>query len=118
MRVTDRGRRRLLITDFRVTHMTTMHPLLLLLISFTLAASEFPLPYNSEPDQSGPMPAEEAARKMRLPAGFKATVFAAEPDVQNPIALAWDKRGRLWAAENYTYAESGKKFDLNLGDPI
>jgi putative membrane-bound dehydrogenase-like protein len=55
---------------------------------------------------------------LRLPPGFKATVFAAEPDVQDPIAMAWDARGRLWIAENYTYAESGKKFDLNLRDRI
>src|SRR5262245_19733215 len=92
--------------------------LLPLLLSFTLSASEFPRPYNSEPDQSKPMPAVEAAAKMHLPPGFKATVFAAEPDVQNPIAMAWDARGRLWVAENYTYAESGRKFDLNLRDRI
>jgi len=62
--------------------------LLLVLTAFSLKASEFPLPYNSEPDHSGPMPAAEAAAKMKLPPGFKATVFAAEPDVQNPIAMA------------------------------
>src|SRR5258705_7777023 len=93
-------------------------PLLLLLTSLSLGSSEFPAPYNSEPDKSGPMPAAEAAAKMRLPSGFKATVFAAEPDVQNPIAMAWDARGRLWVAENYTYAESGRKVDLNLRDRI
>src|SRR5207247_5569176 len=92
--------------------------LLLLLCPLSLCASEFPAPYNSEPGQAKPMPAAEAAAAMRLPPGFKATVFAAEPDVQNPIAMAWDGRGRLWVAENYTYAESGKKFDLNLRDRI
>ncbi|PYK97807.1 MAG: hypothetical protein DME19_14955, partial [Verrucomicrobia bacterium] len=92
--------------------------LLFPLIPFSLFASEFPVPYNSEPDPSGPMPAVEAVEKMRLPPGFKATVIAAEPDVQNPIAMAWDARGRLWVAENYTYAESGRKFDLNLRDRI
>src|SRR6266446_10140415 len=94
--------------------------LLLLLASLTLAlrASEFPKPYNSEPEKSSRMPPAEAATKMRLPPGFKATVFAAEPDVQNPIAMAWDARGRLWVAENYTYAERSKKFDLNLRDRI
>ena len=92
--------------------------LLLVLTGFRLRASEFPLPYNSEPDQSGPMPAAEAAANMKLPPGFKATVFAAEPDVQNPIAMAWDARGRLWVAENYTYAERARKFDLNLRDRI
>src|SRR5437588_4047450 len=92
--------------------------LMLLLTPLSLCASEFPVPYNSEPDKSKPMPATEAAAKLRLPPGFKATVFAAEPDVQNPIAMAWDARGRLWVAENYTYAERAKKFDLNLRDRI
>src|SRR5438105_12260455 len=92
--------------------------LLFPIIPLSLCASEFPAPYNSEPDRAKPMPAVEAAAKMRLPPGFKATVFAAEPDVQNPIAMAWDARGRLWIAENYTYAEPGKKFDLNLRDRI
>ena len=83
-----------------------------------LPASDFPAPYDSEPDTSGPMPAQEAAERMQLPPGFHATVFAAEPDVQNPIALAWDARGRLWVAENYTYADSKKKLDLSLRDRI
>ena len=39
---------------------------------------------------------------MKLPPGFKASVFAAEPDVQNAIQLTWDTHGRLWVAENYT----------------
>src|ERR671923_301213 len=63
--------------------------LLLLLVPLSLCASEFPTPYNSEPDKSKPMPAAEAAAKMQLPPGFKATVVAAEPDVQQPIATAW-----------------------------
>src|SRR5437773_11842535 len=92
--------------------------LVLLLPTLGLGASEFPQPYNTEPDKSGPMPAAQAVDQMKLPPGFKATVFAAEPDVQNPIAMAWDARGRLWVAENYTYAEGGKKFDLNLRDRI
>ncbi|MDB6129369.1 MAG: Cytochrome c, partial [Verrucomicrobiales bacterium] len=61
---------------------------------------------------------EEAARSFRLPEGFKATVFAAEPDVQNPIAMSWDSRGRLWIAENYTYAETPRRFELSLRDRI
>ena len=60
----------------------------LLLAALNLCASEFPTPYNSEPGQMNPVPAIEAAAKMVLPSGFKATVFAAEPEVQNPIAMA------------------------------
>src|SRR3989449_92961 len=49
------------------------------------------------------LPPEQAAREMTLPAGFKATLFAGEPDVKQPIAFAIDERGRLWVAEAYTY---------------
>ena len=91
-----------------------------LLSLFALPAlADFPVPYNTEPDtNSAALPAAQVAAQMKLPPGFKATVFAAEPDVQNPIALAWDARGRLWVAENYTYAERATKFDLRLRDRV
>jgi len=79
-------------------------------------------------EQSNEMPAmdtlkfsglapEEAAKQMTLPPGFKATLFAGEPDVRQPIAFAFDHRGRLWVAEAYTYpirAEEGKGKDRIL----
>lgn len=46
---------------------------------------------------------EEAAKAMTLPEGFTARLFAGEPDVQQPIAMALDDRGRLWIAEAYSY---------------
>ncbi len=45
----------------------------------------------------------EAVKAITLPPGFKATLFAGEPDVKQPIAFAIDDRGRLWVAEGYTY---------------
>lgn len=80
------------------------------------AAEPFPEPHNTE--KGAPMPAEEAARTMRLPPGFKCVVFAAEPDVRQPIGMAWDARGRLWVAECYTYAENPDRWDLSLRDRI
>jgi hypothetical protein len=53
-----------------------------------------------------------------LPEGFRATVFASEPDVQNPIAMAWDDRQRLWIAENYTYSDRTQRFDLSMRDRV
>src|SRR5205814_3006588 len=46
---------------------------------------------------------KEAAAAMTMPAGFRVTLFAGEPDVRQPIAMALDDRGRLWVAEAYTY---------------
>ncbi len=84
-----------------------------------LPAAEFPAVYNSEKDTNVALPsAGESLASLKLPPGFKATTFAAEPDVQNPIAMAWDARGRLWIAENYTYAERALRFDLHLRDRI
>ena len=57
---------------------------------------------SQQPKFAGLSP-EDAAREMILPPGFKATLFAGEPDVMQPIAFAIDDRGRLWVAESYTY---------------
>jgi putative membrane-bound dehydrogenase-like protein len=46
---------------------------------------------------------EEAARAMTVPPGFSVSLFAGEPDVVQPIAMAIDDRGRLWVAEAYSY---------------
>ena len=86
---------------------------------FRVCASDFPKLFNTEPvSEDGLMPAQLAAERMKLPKGFEASVFAAEPDVQNPIAMAWDGRGRLWIAENYTYAERQQRFQLDLRDRV
>ncbi len=46
---------------------------------------------------------EEAARAMTVPPGFHVSLFAGEPDVVQPIAMAIDDRGRIWVAEAYSY---------------
>src|SRR6185436_16694981 len=47
--------------------------------------------------------ADQAAKEATMQPGFSMKVFAAEPDVQQPIAFCMDDRGRLWVAEGYTY---------------
>jgi putative membrane-bound dehydrogenase-like protein len=44
-----------------------------------------------------------AAAAMTMPPGFEVKLLAAEPDVRQPIAMAFDDRGRLWVAEAYSY---------------
>ena len=83
------------------------------------AAQEFPTIQNSESDkQASPMPAEKAASEFDVPYGFQVGVFASEPQVQNPIAMSWDSRGRMWIAENFTYADRTQRFDLSLRDRV
>ena len=46
---------------------------------------------------------------MRVPEGFRVTLFAGEPDVMQPIGFCIDDRGRLWVAEAYNYPNHGTK---------
>jgi putative membrane-bound dehydrogenase-like protein len=53
--------------------------------------------------QDRPLPPGDAAQHMTLPPGFRATLFAGEPDVRQPIAFTFDDQGRLWVVECYSY---------------
>lgn len=48
-------------------------------------------------------PAEETVAQMYVPEGFRVSLIASEPEVHQPIAFAFDDRGRLWVAEGYSY---------------
>src|SRR5690606_21828662 len=58
---------------------------------------------------AGPCPTvEEALAKMTVPDGYEVRNFAAEPMVINPVAMSWDRRGRLWVVELYEYPTGAK----------
>ena len=71
----------------------------------------------------GPLPPKEAAASIKLPPGFKATLFAGEPDVTQPMSITFDDRGRMWVVECRSYpkwlpadAKEGKDRILILED--
>jgi len=78
----------------------------------------FPEIFNTEPAKDKLLSPEESLAKISVPEGFQVSLFAGEPDVQQPIALTTDERGRVWVAENYTYAESSVNFENRLHDRI
>ncbi len=90
----------------------------LILAPTAAPAGDFPEPRDTEPKPVPALPADRAAAGFRVPEGFRVAAFAAEPEVRNPIAMAWDGRGRLWVAENYTYAERSARFDLRHRDRV
>lgn len=53
----------------------------------------------------GGFPAEQTVARMTLPPGFRAQVFAAEPDLRQPVAIALDARGRVFVAEALAYPQ-------------
>ena len=60
-------------------------------------------PRNTQAAGETPLAPAEALKRLRVPPGFQITLAAAEPAVQQPIAIAFDDRGRLWVAESYSY---------------
>ncbi|HAB19918.1 MAG TPA: dehydrogenase, partial [Verrucomicrobiales bacterium] len=49
---------------------------------------------------SGP---DETVAQMYVPEGFRVSLVVGEPDLHQPVAFAWDERGRIWVAEAYSY---------------
>lgn len=50
-----------------------------------------------------PLSPVEAIAKMKVPSGFHVELVASEPDVQNPVAMAFDDRGRVYVTESFEY---------------
>src|SRR6516164_815643 len=48
----------------------------------------------------------EAIKKMQVPDGFSVELVASEPDIVNPVAMAFDERGRIWITESLEYPRS------------
>jgi putative membrane-bound dehydrogenase-like protein len=46
---------------------------------------------------------ERTVAQMYVAEGFKVELIAGEPDLHQPIAFAWDERGRIWVVEAYSY---------------
>lgn len=47
--------------------------------------------------------AQEVLNQMHLVDGFQAELVAQEPDVRQPVAFAFDERGRIWVAQALSY---------------
>lgn len=70
------------------------------------------------PKMQEPLAPEESKKLIQKPVDFSIELFAAEPDIQNPIAMAWDERGRLWIVESVDYPNTFKETDGQANDRI
>ncbi len=50
-----------------------------------------------------PFSAKGSMERTQVPADLKLELFASDPDIGKPIAMAWDERGRCWLAETADY---------------
>ncbi|MEZ6134766.1 MAG: hypothetical protein R3C53_07645 [Pirellulaceae bacterium] len=50
-----------------------------------------------------PLSPAAALKKMTVPDGFHVELVASEPDLLNPVAMAFDAQGRIWVTESFEY---------------
>lgn len=50
-----------------------------------------------------PFSVKGSMERTQVPADCELRLFASEPDIRKPIAMAWDERGRCWVAETSDY---------------
>ncbi|MEO2091309.1 MAG: YqgE/AlgH family protein, partial [Gemmataceae bacterium] len=84
---------------------------LALLLPAATVAQDLPVDLVAKTDALSPA---DEAKKFKLPPGFTAQLVAAEPDIQKPMQMCFDARGRLWVTTSYLYpfaAEPGKGTD-------
>ncbi len=56
---------------------------------------------------SPPQDAMDAIQRFKIPAGFTASLWAAEPDLANPVAFCFDSLGRMYVAETFRQETEG-----------
>jgi putative membrane-bound dehydrogenase-like protein len=53
--------------------------------------------------QGGPLAPAQALRQFRIAPGLRIELVAAEPEIESPVAMAFDEDGKLWVVEMRDY---------------
>ena len=77
-----------------------------LALTFTLHAAEEKLRLVRETDALTP---QQEHAGFHLPPGFEVQLFASEPQINKPINMAFDARGRLWVSSTVEYPYAADK---------
>src|SRR3954464_15998542 len=69
---------------------------------------------HNAPDASPVLSPEDEMKQFYLPPGFHAELVAADPVVQDPIAIDWDADDRMWVVEYAEYVPDLQTPEPNL----
>ena len=58
---------------------------------------------------SEPLAARDQLKKFHLPPGFEIELVVSEPEIQKPVNLSFDNRGRLWVSDTVEYPFPAKE---------
>ncbi len=93
-----------------MTNLQLANCIVILLVSTTLSTAQDP--FAAIVRTTEPLKPTDEQKTFRLPPGFEIQLVASEPDIQKPMNLAFDARGRLWITDSVEYpfaAPAGRK---------
>jgi putative membrane-bound dehydrogenase-like protein len=73
-------------------------------LPLALGGAEPPKP----PEVRSPLSPKEAQKLFRLPPGLRIELVACEPQIESPVAMAFDEDGKLWVVEMRDYPNGPK----------
>lgn len=74
-----------------------------LCIQFESTEAQDFIPRKQSKPPGPPLSPEEALSRMVVPDGFHVELVASEPDLLNPVAMAFDDAGRIYVTESFEY---------------
>src|SRR5438270_13732732 len=83
-------------------HLRCAFAVALVCVAPALAQKEYGFD-NRKPSGQPYLKPEESLARMKVADGWEVKLFAAEPQVINPIAFTIDERGRIWVVESFEY---------------
>jgi len=79
----------------------------MILVLCTWPAAGIRAPAQEKP--TGPFTPQQAIKHFRLPAGLRIDLVASEPQIESPVAMAFDEDGRIWVVEMGDYPNGPAK---------
>jgi putative membrane-bound dehydrogenase-like protein len=67
------------------------------------------------PEVRSPLSPKDAQKLFRLPTGLRIELVASEPQIESPVAMAFDEDGRLWVVEMRDYPHGPKSGEKPQG---
>ena len=91
-----------LLQNFQTT-IATLCVLVAIILAKPIFAQEEFIPRRQSTPPGPPLSPTEALAKMQVPDGFRVELVASEPDIINPVAMAFDDAGRIYVTESFEY---------------
>src|SRR5688500_14467385 len=97
-----------LVSPLWATQVSPLRILLIVLSCTNLSLAKDEDPFALGVRNTEPLAPAEQLKKLHAPPGFEIQLVASEPDINKPMNLAFDDRGRMWVTSTVEYPYPAK----------